>query len=70
MSRDAIDTKELASLVERGEYVVDHRAVAEAILRRSGDSRTRGSFVLVSRELHRRPVGSEQPGPSTRRDSA
>jgi len=56
LSRDAIDTKELARLVERGEYVVDHRAVAEAILRRTGESRATRSGVLEARQLDGLPI--------------
>lgn len=55
LSRDA-DPQEIARLVERGEYVIDHRAVAEAMLRQSGERWRRLSAVFVPGERDR-PAG-------------
>jgi hypothetical protein len=57
----------LRERIARGEYVVDPRAVAEAMLSAAGRARTEGlwrSTVLVAPEsLDRPPVGAEENEP-------
>jgi hypothetical protein len=56
--------RQLAQLIERGEYVIDARAVAEAILRRRDGA---GSPVLVAPEaVHRPAVLAEEDEPFPR----
>jgi hypothetical protein len=58
---------ELVRRVRSGEYVVDPRAVAEAIVRRGGLDDPRPSDVLEPAEADR-PAGPEQLEPLPRND--
>jgi Anti-sigma-28 factor, FlgM len=61
---------ELRRRIAEGEYVVDPRAVADAMLRRSADraDARRLSRMLVSGEVDRLPGGPHEPQPGARRD--
>jgi hypothetical protein len=60
--------RELATLIERGEYVVDARAVAEAMLKRLDRV---GSPVLVAAEpLDRQSVLAQEDDAASRDDLA
>jgi len=65
----AVD-RELTERIRAGEYVVDPRAVAEAMLRRSADraEARRLSRMLVARELDRPAGRRDEPGPGPARD--
>ena len=56
--------------IEEGTYVVDARAVAEAMMRRTADraDARRLSRMLVSGEVDRLAGGPDQPHPGTGRD--
>ncbi len=65
-------TPNLADALERGEYVVDPLAVAQAILDAGGLDAVGepGSAVLVALEDDRPPESVEQPDPGPRLDAA
>jgi hypothetical protein len=63
---------ELAERLERGEYVIDSRAVADAMVRRHADrdEALRLSRVLVSGQVDRPSALVEEPEARARPDAA
>lgn len=63
---------ELAERLERGEYVIDSRAVADAMVRRHADrdEALRLSRVLVSGQVDRTSALVEEPEARARPDAA
>jgi hypothetical protein len=59
----------LATAVARGQYVVNERAVAEAILRRS-ETRPRSGVLVSSQALDHLPARSEEDGAAAGGDFA
>jgi hypothetical protein len=59
----------LATAVARGQYVVNERAVAEAILRRS-ETRRRSGVLVSSQALDHLPARSEEDGAAAGGDFA
>ena len=57
---------DLASLIARGEYVIDTHRVAEAMLRRRG----RGLLMLVPTEVDGAAPGGPEHDPGSRPDAA
>ena len=60
----------LATAVARGQYVVNERAVAEAMLRRRSETRRRSGVLVSAQALDHLPARSEEDGAAAGGDFA